>query len=115
MNWTDLEKEKLIRSIASMEGKYVFSTIDKQKNTYFEDYMEGSCAITEYVFNSLPELMALLKSEKLMIQSEDLDRICAIIAYKYKNDNTEEMTNNPREKMNNNSENEYIPTYIYNF
>jgi len=112
MNWIDTEKEKLIQNIMD-SGGYEFPVINRRIDTYFEEYSDCSGGVEEYTFNTLPELIRLMQAKKTVMNSDGLDRICATIAYKYRNEFSDK--NVSENEVDDRCNDRQIPTYIYNF
>lgn len=103
MNWISEEAEKLAWYMEAENIDYKFPAVDDLCGSYFEDYDMGENILEEYEFSTMPELQKLLQ-KKRVIHSLDIDRVCAVAAFK----------NRPDIDVGK-SEEHMLPTFIYNF
>lgn len=103
----DTEKEKLFMwSGRKFKEDYRFPEIDIDKDSYFIKRENNVAYIKEYTFETLPELKAQLKemwSDKEYLQ--DILQVVLVAA----------MRNKPHEIKEDETKDEKLPTFIYNF
>ena len=103
MNWISEEAEKLAWYMEVKNIDYKFPVFDDLCDSYFENYDMEENILEEFGFSTMPELQKLLQKKKV-IHSLDIDRVCAVAAFKNRPDANEEK-----------KEEHMLPTFIYNF
>lgn len=107
MNSINVEKEKLIETLAGECFEYDFPSVNESIDSYFEEYeLVNEQGVYELNFNSVLELVRMLHEKKSVINSEKINIQCAVNAFK----NRKEYKREELKK-----EQSEIPEYIYNF
>ena len=86
MRWINMDEKEMIKAWAGEEyleelQESYLPQPDKEGKSYWAEY-DNEKNIVEYDFSSVPELMALLKSELTEPYMEDLIRPLAVAAFK---------------------------------
>lgn len=103
------EQEKIREWVENIDD-FRYEGIDKSLNSYFNiSENDEMTIIYEYQFQNIIELEKLLHNRKRTIHSEIIDKICAIAAFKERND-----ARGANEDVINEDRDWELPEFIYN-
>ncbi len=108
MSLIDLEKTKLIEWAKNKNDAESFFR-DEKGETYFS-VSDKTDIIYEFHFENIPQLKKLMEERKQTVHDTQMDLVCSVAAFKYRNTVIQ-----PEKEKKEEKEKNVIPDFIYNF